>query len=155
MAMPFWPSTDYARVVTLFDNLAQDVTESTTGWAGLYDPNTTFDAPAVTADPENPATFATWGFDSHLPTPTLDPDTAGSRQIFITIAFFTERGEAHGSVGGYARDMAAEYFRELQDATNHPAGIDFIPQTMLWTEPPGRPDPDWIEAQMRIELLSQ
>jgi hypothetical protein len=152
--MPFWPATDYTRIITLLELVAANISAPSTGYDRLYDPGTVFTPPAPTGDPENPAMWAEWGFASHDPVPTQDKDTAGSRTIAITFAIWTERAAGGGSVQtGLARLLAAEFFRELQDQSV--ANLTVIPQTMRWAEPPGRVDPNWDEAQMRIEFHSK
>ena len=154
MPMEFWPSTDFDRIVDLFDAIGKKITPPSTNYKALFDPETTFDPPEGSGDPTQPAMFATWGFDENIPLGTLEPDRAAMRRITVSVSFWTERGEVSGAQTGYNRGLAGEFFRELQDATNHPAGVDFIPQSMRWRSL-GRSDPDWIESQMSFDLTSQ
>jgi hypothetical protein len=153
MPMPFWPATDYDRIIDLFEAVRPNISAPSTNYDRLYDPDVSFTPPDESTDPKNPAMFATWGFDSHVPEETMDPDTAGSRRIILSIAFWTQRKGTSGIVSGTARLLGAEFFRELQSASV--ANLVFIPQTMRWTEPPGRPDPDWMESAMTFELHSK
>jgi hypothetical protein len=152
MAMAFWPSTDYDRVVDLLELVTANITAPSTGWDGIYDPGTSFTPPAATNDPANPAMFATWGYETHEPVATQDPDTAGTRFLGLVIAAWIEKSQEAGVNSGLLRTLGAEIFRELQDQSV--TGLTMIPSSMRWTEPPGVPDPEWSSAQMNFQMQS-
>lgn len=156
MAMPFWATTDYDRIVDLM-NAAEGGLSPVAPWAGfttIYDPESFVAPPTLSDDPEAPTIFCTWGFDAHVPVETQDPDTAGTRSIEVAIAFFQQKPASGGAATtGATRLLAAALWTQLQAASI--TGLYIVPQSMRWQSPPLRDFPDFFESRMTVELSSQ
>lgn len=154
MAMSFWPTADYGKIVDWLQLVEQNITAPSTGYTQLYDPGSFFDVPdkstdPESTDPENPVMFATWGISGvEVSTPTSDPNTAGVRNKTIEVDIYCQRAGVGGSVAGFLLGLGSQYFAEMQ--AQSVTGLAIITQLLTWQMLP--PEGDFSRARMSITL---
>lgn len=154
MAMPFWPQTDRQRLADLWAaaEAASRAASLPAGFDGVYDAGTTFESPAASTDPAEPTLYASWGWRGEA-IDTFDPESAPTRELRVVSRIFCQRANVTGNAAGYLEATAAEFWRELQEATV--SGLDpIVPQSLTYEQLPLF-DEEWMEGRIEFQLLSK
>lgn len=155
MAMPFWPKTDYERFVELFEYVDANLTKASpwTGYDRIYDPASFFEPPALSTDPEAPTLYGVWGIESvEFHGEIFDPDVAGARNVELLLSIFQQKPKRGGSAIAPTLEAFSAVWAQMQAASV--SGLTLGTQSMRWTHPPMREDPDFFESQLAVEVTS-
>jgi hypothetical protein len=151
--MPFWPATDRERLADLFAaaETAARAASLPAGFDAVYDAGVSFDEPDASTDPAAPTLFGSWGWRGDA-NDVFKPGSAPSRELFVQLRLFCQRAHVTGNAAGYLGTAAAEFWRELQDATV--TGLQsIVPQSLTYEQLPLF-DPKWIEGRIEFKLMS-